>query len=241
MRVGIISDIHSNLPALETVLTDLGPVDALWCLGDFIGYGPWPNECIDLLRERGVVSIVGNHDLAALGAISTEDFNRDAAAATDWTARQLTPDNRAYLMSLSPAREVEGVTLAHGSPRQPVWEYLVSGPGAAASFPLFATPLCCVGHTHIPSIFVEQEDRQVTANYMEPGTEFVLGAGRAIVNPGSVGQPRDHDPRAAYLVYDTEGSTLEWRRVRYDIGVVQTYMRDVKLPAFLRERLRYGV
>lgn len=241
MRIGIISDIHSNLPALEAVLTDLGSVDALWCLGDFIGYGPWPNECIDLLQELGVVSIVGNHDLAVLGAISTEDFNRDAAAATDWTARQLSPENREYLMSLSPVREIDGVTLAHGSPREPIWEYLVSGPGAAASFPLFTTPLCLVGHTHIPSLFVEEEDGEITATYMEPGTQFELGGARAIANPGSVGQPRDRDPRAAYLVYDAEHTALEWRRVRYDIGVVQTYMRDVKLPAFLRERLRYGV
>jgi diadenosine tetraphosphatase ApaH/serine/threonine PP2A family protein phosphatase len=241
LRVGIVTDIHSNLPALEAVLTDMGSVDALWCLGDFVGYGPWPNECIDLLRERGVVSIVGNHDLAVLGRISTEEFNQDAAAATEWTAGQLTAENRDFLASLKPMRDVDEVTLAHGSPREPVWEYLVSGPGAAASFPLFSTRLCFVGHTHIPSLFIQREDGKVMAGYMESGTQFALGAVRGIANPGSVGQPRDRDPRSAYLIYDTEGSTLEWRRVPYDIGFVQTYMRDVRLPAFLRERLSYGV
>lgn len=241
MRIGVVSDIHSNLPALQAVLTDMGAVDALWCLGDFVGYGPWPNECIELLRQQGVVSIVGNHDLAALGTISTAEFNRDAAAATQWTARQLTAEHRDYLLSLAPLTEVDGVTLAHGSPREPVWEYLVSGPGAAASFPRFASPLCFVGHTHVPSLFTEDEPGQVSATYMEPGSGFALGGVRAIANPGSVGQPRDHDPRAAYLIYDPEQATLEWRRVSYDIGVVQTYMRDVRLPAFLRERLAYGV
>src|SRR5437870_13106889 len=131
MRIGVVSDIHSNLTALLTVLDDMGPVDALWCLGDFVGYGPWPNECIELLRERGVQAIAGNHDLAAIGTISSEEFNGDAAIAAEWTAHALTPESRAYLLTLEPMAEIEGVTFAHGSPREPVWEYMLSAGTAA--------------------------------------------------------------------------------------------------------------
>src|SRR5436190_12869691 len=151
MRIGVVSDIHSNLTALQTVLDDMGAVDALWCLGDFVGYGPWPNECVDLLREHGAEAIAGNHDLAAIGAISCEDFNGDAAFAAQWTADALSPASRAFLKSLPPARQVADVTFAHGTPREPVWEYMLSAGAAAASFNLFQTDLCLVGHTHIPS------------------------------------------------------------------------------------------
>src|SRR5579862_5493230 len=145
MRIGVISDIHSNLLALERVLANLGEVDALWCLGDFVGYGPWPNECVALLRSRGLEAIAGNHDLAAIGAISTADFNPDAALATQWTQDQLSEETRAYLASLPPIAEVGGVTLAHGSPRDPVWEYLLDEESAAASLATVNTPLTLTG------------------------------------------------------------------------------------------------
>jgi predicted phosphodiesterase len=241
MRIGVVSDIHSNLTALAAVLDDMGPVDGLWCLGDFVGYGPWPNECIDLLCEHGAVAIAGNHDLAAVGTLSSEDFNGDAAFAAQWTADQLSADSRTYLESLEPLREVDGVTLAHGTPREPVWEYMLSAATAAAGFDTIQTQLCLVGHTHIPSVFVEDNSGVPEVAYMPEGSTSRSVPQRRIVNPGSVGQPRDRDPRAAYLLYDTDLAELSWRRIKYDIGKVQKRMRKVGLPTFLTERLAYGV
>lgn len=239
MRVGVIADIHSNLPALEAVLDDMGTVDALWCLGDFVGYGPWPNECISMLSQRVASAIVGNHDLAAIGAINTDDFNLDAAIVVQWTAGQLAPDSRRYLKSLEPRLQVDGVTLAHGSPREPVWEYVISEAIAEASFPAFETQLCLVGHTHIPSVFLRQEG-EVTGVYMRPGHPLPLGAYQVIANPGSVGQPRDRDRRAAYMIYDTDSTLLDWRRVEYDISIVQARMREAGLPQYFIDRLERG-
>src|SRR5438105_3964046 len=241
MRIGVVSDIHSNLTALLAVLDAMGPVDQLWCLGDFVGYGPWPNECIDLLRERGVRAIAGNHDLAAIGTLSSEDFNGDAAVAAQWTADELTTEARTFLGSLEPMTEIDGVTLAHGSPREPVWEYMLSAATAAAGFEIIETDLCLVGHTHIPSLFVEHESGVPEVSYMRGGSASPVAAVKTIANPGSVGQPRDRDPRAAYLVYDTERAELAWERVEYDIAKVQKRMRKLGLPSFLTERIAYGV
>lgn len=241
MRIGVVTDIHSNLPALEAALADMGPVDALWCLGDLVGYGPWPNEVIGVLRERRAHCIAGNHDLGSIDAVNTEEFSPDAGLATRWTSAQLSSASRTFLESLTPITEVDGVTLAHGTPCEPVWEYLLGADSAAASFSCFSTRLCLVGHTHIPSLFVEQGDDGIAVGYMEGGRSYECGTLRCIANPGSVGQPRDRDPRAAYLVLDTDGPTLEWRRVPYDIAVVQEEMRRVGLPVFLRERLALGV
>ena len=246
MRFGVVTDIHSNLVALQAVLTDMGPTDGIWCLGDIVGYGPWPNECIALLRERGATVIGGNHDLAVIGSslVSVEDFNGDAADATRWTGEQLTPESRAYLESLAPISQVnDQVTLAHGTPREPVWEYLMSGGQAAASLPYFSTSLCLVGHTHIPSLFIEQEDGTVGVGYQAADSRFEMAEQRCLANPGSVGQPRDRDPRSAYMVVELNGSgpILEWRRVEYDIAATQTEMRRVGLPRFFVERLEQGV
>jgi predicted phosphodiesterase len=240
VRVGIISDIHSNLPALEAVLADMGPVDQLWCLGDFVGYGPWPNECLALLMDRGVVAIAGNHDLAAIGRISTYSFNLDAAIATQWTTEQLTPEHAEYLRGLDPRRSVHGVTLAHGSPKQPIWEYLLDDRGAAESFDHFDTPLCFVGHTHIPSVFMMQDDGHLAVGHMAEGSCIRPGDRRAIANPGSVGQPRDRDPRSSYLLYNADQRSLEWHRVEYEIKRTQSRMHEVDLPAFFSERLSIG-
>ena len=240
MLIGVVSDIHSNLLALEATLADMGRVDELWCLGDLVGYGPWPNECIDSLRAHGVKAIAGNHDLAAVGAIPHDEFAGDAAYAAAWTASELRPDNRTYLASLAPMTEIDGVTLAHASPREPVWEYVLSAAVAAAGFKAFSTPLCLVGHTHVPSIFVRQTGG-VAPSYMPADSAFALRSDRCIANPGSVGQPRDRDPRAAYLVYDTIDAELRWRRVAYDVAAVQARMRRAGLPRFLSDRLEVGV
>jgi diadenosine tetraphosphatase ApaH/serine/threonine PP2A family protein phosphatase len=239
--IGIVSDVHSNLLALEAVLSHMGEVDALWCLGDLVGYGPWPNECVGLLRERGVVAIAGNHDLAAVGSITTEEFNPDAARATAWTTDHLSPETRAYLEELEPHSVVDGITLAHGTPNEPIWEYLLNNGTAAVSFECFETQVCLVGHTHIPSVFVQDKEGAVGGAYMEPGTAYALGAYRVIANPGSVGQPRDRNPLAAYLLFDSEQYTLEWRRVEYDLRRVQARILDAGLPTFFAERLGRGV
>ena len=240
MRIGIVSDIHSNLPALQAVLDDMGAVDSLLCLGDFVGYGPWPNECVDLLRERGAVSIAGNHDLAVIGAISTEEFNPDAAYASAWTTNELRPDIRLYLESLAPLGEAGGITLAHGSPREPIWEYLLSVDSAAESFRRFSTSLCLVGHSHIPCVFSKHDGKNPTGAYVDPGTRLALKGARYIANPGSVGQPRDRDPRASYAVLDSDQSVLEWRRVDYDIAAVQHRIIEAGLPHNLADRLSRG-
>lgn len=253
MRIGVISDIHSNLPALEAVLAHLGRVDALWCLGDVVGYGPQPNECIARLEALGALAIPGNHDWAAIGRLGLEEFNPDAAAAARWTARQLTPASRAYLEQL-PLTRVEGdFTLAHGSPREPIWEYILGPRVAAASFAHFTTRVCLVGHTHVPALFVCEPQtpalppaplraEQVKGEYMAEGrTVRVLETGRRfILNPGSVGQPRDSDPRAAYLLLDLERGEATWKRVPYPIERTQALMAALGLPSRLIVRLSHG-
>jgi diadenosine tetraphosphatase ApaH/serine/threonine PP2A family protein phosphatase len=241
VRIGVVSDVHSNLPALEAVLGAMGPVDGLWCLGDFVGYGPWPNECIELLRERGVVAIAGNHDLAVIGEIPTAYFNQHAAFAAYWTTQQLTPASSTFLASLEAKTVVGQVTLAHGSPRDPVWEYLLSAAGAEESFSTLSTPLCFVGHSHVPCLFSQAPSGSTVGSYMEPDSTYTMSElETCIANPGSVGQPRDRDPRAAYLVYDTDARCLTWQRVAYDIARVQARMHEVGLPQPLADRLDRG-
>jgi predicted phosphodiesterase len=240
VRVGIISDIHANLAALEAVLADLGSVDALWCLGDVVGYGPDPNECVNRLRELEAVCIAGNHDWAALGKLPIHDFNDDAANAVRWTQRTLEPDARAWLEDLPQIVDRDPITLAHGSPREPIWEYVLSGAVAKANVPHFETLGCLVGHTHVPSSFVQQPDGRVQVDHREPGQVLALGHERFLANPGSVGQPRDQDPRAAYMIYDTDAATLTWRRVEYPIPETQAKMRRAGLPGWLSQRLTQG-
>ena len=241
MRVGVISDLHGNLDALDAVLAAMGSVDALWCLGDVVGYGAEPNECIARLQEREAVCIVGNHDLAALGEVSLDTFNADAAAAALWTAAQLTPGSRAWL-SQRGAMTAEGpVVLAHGSPYDPVWEYVTNGRVAARSLTCFDSPLCFVGHTHVPSSFVQRPDGQIEVEYRVEGDGVRIGQMRLIANPGSVGQPRDEDPRAAYLIMDTEADTLTWHRTAYPVAAAQEKILAAQLPVRLARRLAVGV
>jgi predicted phosphodiesterase len=205
MRCLVLSDIHSNLEAFQAVLDDAGPVDQIWCLGDVVGYGPDPNACVELLRSKPHLCIAGNHDWATLGKLDLNDFNPDAAAANLWNRNQLTPENLAFLGAL-PERWVEGsFTMAHGSPCHPVWEYLISPSSAQAAVDCFDTLYCFVGHTHVPIVFRlgsgTRGDRCEPV-LPRPNKPMELGAGRMIMNPGGVGQPRDGDPRASYMSLD---------------------------------------
>ncbi|MGC9335601.1 MAG: metallophosphoesterase family protein [Anaerolineae bacterium] len=243
MRYLILSDIHSNLEAFRAVLDDAGPVDQVWCLGDVVGYGPDPNGCVELLRSQVHLCVAGNHDWATVGKLDLRDFNPDAREANLWNRRQLTPDNLAYLESL-PETLVEGdFSLCHGSPRHPIWEYIIYPSTACVNFEYFDTLYCLVGHTHTPAIFQYlEEDGERDAQAFAPVLDepLELGPERLIINPGSVGQPRDGDPRASYAILDTGVGTIEHRRVAYPVEETQVKMMGYDLPLRLVLRLQYG-
>jgi len=243
MRYLVLSDVHGNLDALDTVLRD-APADLpIWCLGDIVGYGPNPNECIERLRSHDLQCIVGNHDWAVMSKVDVEEFNPDAQLSVLWTQEQLTPANMAYLESL-PLSLVHGpFTLVHGSPREPIWEYILYPPIARLNFAHFGTPYCFVGHTHVPCLFrvwSEGEEQICEMERLPEGGPWPLGEGRLIINPGSVGQPRDGDARASYVILDTEALTIEHHRVAYDIEHTQELMRQASLPQRNIMRLSYG-
>ncbi len=245
MRIAILADVHSNLEALETVLRHAEQQRALeqvWCLGDIVGYGPDPGPCLALLREHAALGVPGNHDLAAIGLLSTEDFNPDAAAANVWTTRQLGVDERLYLEGLPHVLRLGDFTLVHGSLRWPIWEYLYSADVALAHFQRQETPYSLVGHTHVSLLVVEDEGSPegYQMRYLEDGATVELGESRLIVNPGGVGQPRDGDPRAAYAVYDEEARTVVLHRLEYDIAATQRKMEAAGLPPRLIRRLSMG-
>lgn len=272
-RVLVISDIHANQAALESVLAAAsGRYDALWCLGDVVGYGPRPNECIELMRERATVCVMGNHDWAVLGrpGINVDDFNPQARQAVLWTREQLTPANRHYLESLAdmpvrpPGTQQQSIILTHASPREPVWEYILTPSVALENFAAFEEQICLVGHTHKPAIYrwkcfrlpaesvmdgqAEPDGAgqgMATVELLQPRTDGALplatsATQRLIVNPGSVGQPRDNDARAAYALLDLEQMTWTYSRVPYPIELTQNQMRAAKLPKRLVDRLSFG-
>jgi diadenosine tetraphosphatase ApaH/serine/threonine PP2A family protein phosphatase len=240
MRYLIISDIHSNLAAFEAVLSDAGSFDKVWCLGDLVGYGPEPNECVERLRDLPHICVVGNHDWAALGKMDTEDFNPDARRACLWTREQMSPSNLEYLETLPKSVIEEGFTLVHGSPRHPIWEYILNPSIAEANFEHFDTRFCLVGHTHVPVIYRDNPNQAGDALTPSPDARLVLGEGRLIINPGSVGQPRDGDPCASYAVFDSDELALEYRRIPYPIETTQARMVEKGLPVRLVMRLAYG-
>ncbi len=244
MRVLVLSDIHANLTALQTVMHDAGrsteehsAYEAVWCLGDLVGYGPDPNECVQLVRELpGLICLIGNHDHAALGLTPLTRFNHDARAAATWTQQTLNKDSVDFLSSLRKEAQYDRFTLAHGSPRQPVWEYILDPRTADANFDAFDTDYCLVGHTHLPLIFQRGvEDAFSLSRPAVPGQPMRLEP-RMILNPGSVGQPRDLDPRAAYAILDLEAMTWEARRIEYEVTEVQLRMLRAGLPE--RQALR---
>ncbi|UYN88656.1 MAG: metallophosphoesterase family protein [Anaerolineales bacterium] len=239
MRTLVISDIHANLTALEAVLADAGTVDAVWCLGDVVGYGPDPNECIARLAALpNLVCLQGNHDAAAIGQLPLESFNAEARTSVEWLRDMLTPESLAFLQNLQPMRVEEGVTLAHASPRQPVLEYLLDSYSALENFSYFETPFCFVGHTHVPVLFIKH-GAGINLQIPPAGTTLELHD-RCIANPGSVGQPRDRDPRAAYAIFDPQYASWHYTRVEYDIPLVQTRMLAARLPERHASRLSGG-
>jgi diadenosine tetraphosphatase ApaH/serine/threonine PP2A family protein phosphatase len=243
MRVAVVSDIHSNLVAFEAVLRHAEvshAIDALWCLGDTVGYGPQPNECIALLRRADHHAVAGNHDLAGCGRMGTDEFNEAAAEAARWTAEQLSAAARAYLNDLPLVVSEGDFTLVHGSLRWPQWEYLLSSEQALAHFELQATPYSWVGHSHLSFSCREEVARVPALRPAVDGQCLELGEPRMILNPGSVGQPRDGDPRAAYAVCDTQALVVTFHRVEYDIATTQRAMEAARLPRWLSERLSYG-
>jgi predicted phosphodiesterase len=243
MRCLVLSDIHSNLEAFEAVLDDAGPVDRVWCLGDVVGYGPDPNDCVERLRSLPHLCVAGNHDWATLGKLDLQDFNPDARDANLWNRQQLTPDNLAYLEAL-PEVLVEGeYTLTHGSPRHPIWEYIIYASTALANFSHFETQVCLVGHTHTPVIFrLTHEGEEEICEVIAPtlNRPMDLGTERQIINPGSVGQPRDGNANASYAILDTDERTIEHHRVGYPIEKTQAKMMEHDLPLRLVLRLGYG-
>ncbi len=242
MRYLIISDVHSNLAALEAVIADAGLFDRIWCLGDLTGYGPDPNECLDRLRQFPLTTLAGNHDWAVLGRLDLDEFNRDARAACLWTRQRLTQANREFLASLPVMVEESGFTLVHASPSEPVDEYVLDSLSAEYNFSHFGTSICLLGHSHWPVAFMQPESSsgicvQVRPTYFQP---FKFNGGKWIINPGSVGQPRDGNPDAAYALLDVEARQWEYRRVAYPVAETQRKMKYYHLPMHLIERLAFG-
>lgn len=240
MRYAILADIHSNLAALTAVLNDIqkkGSVDEVWCLGDIVGYGPEPKECIKVLRECTQVCVSGNHDLGAAGKIDLDLFNPIAAEACRWTASQMSAAELLYLEELPKIIKKGDYFLVHGSPRDPAMEYIMSPNIAQKNFSAYDTKFCFVGHTHVPAAYKEEAASKVN---LRPGIGLAMNQYRMIVNPGAVGQPRDGDPRASYGIYDTEGRMFRLYRVDYDIHTTQDKMMKAGLPVSLAARLGEG-
>jgi diadenosine tetraphosphatase ApaH/serine/threonine PP2A family protein phosphatase len=242
MRVAVISDVHGNWHALEAVLAaiDEERPDELWCLGDVVGYGPRPNECCAAVRARADLCLVGNHDLAALGRIDVDEFSHDAALSARWTRERLSADSRAFLERLEPRGERPGAQLFHGSPDDPVWTYVLSPEAMADAFALSSAPVVLVGHSHVALAVVERGG-SLRGGLAPAGTELERAADeRWLLNPGSVGQPRDGDPRAAWLLLDLSRRFAGFRRVQYSVEHTQRELREQGLPEALAARLAEG-
>ena len=241
MRVALLSDVHANLVALQAVLAAIAPakVDAIWVTGDTVGYGAEPSEVLALLQDRGALLLLGNHDRAVATGDGLEIFNENAAVAARMHGKWLSPAERDLLGGLPAVQTVERFTLCHGSLRDPMWEYVTSVPAASASLAKAKTPFACHGHTHLPAIFLEEGEGLRHARPKE-GTTYTLGS-RGLLNPGSVGQPRDGDPRAAYALVDTTAGTATFHRAAYDVRREQDHIRRRGLPEIFADRLAVGV
>jgi predicted phosphodiesterase len=242
MRVAVVSDVHGNRQAFEAVLDEITDSECseLWCLGDLVGYGADPDACVALARENAAICLAGNHDLGVTGAIALEQFSRGAALAATWTRETMTPETRAFLETLEPERLDEAVGLYHASPRDPVWEYVLSPLQAELCLDAQQHRIALIGHSHVALSFARFPGAPATGETRDADHELDLEAGEWLINPGSVGQPRDGDPRAAWLELDLGGWRAVYRRVDYDIAGAAAAIRAARLPDSLAERLLYG-
>jgi predicted phosphodiesterase len=242
MRVAVISDVHGNLAALEAVLDAIRRerLEAIWCLGDTVGYGPRPNECCALVQERCSVVLGGNHDFVVAGTLAIDSFSAAAREAAEWTQTVLDEPSRAFLTALEPVARVESCALYHGSARDPVWEYILDEASARATLELAQAQIVLVGHSHV-ALAIGAEQGQLDGGLAPAATELLLRGREAwLLNPGSVGQPRDGDPRAAYLLLDLDARRAHFRRVPYDVEATQAEIREQGLPESLAQRLAGG-
>jgi diadenosine tetraphosphatase ApaH/serine/threonine PP2A family protein phosphatase len=242
MRIALLSDVHGNQPAFEAVLDDVDSEGAeeIWCLGDLVGYGAQPDGCVQLARERCNLSLAGNHDLVVTGDIPISDFSASAAAAARWTQEAISAETMAFLKGLRPEDPAREPALYHGSPRDPVWEYVLSSWQADECMDLMEGRVGAIGHSHVALWFHREESGKVSGAPAEADLELDLSGGRWLVNPGGVGQPRDGDPRAAWLLLDTETWRATWRRVEYPIDEAARAIEEAGLPRVLGERLYSG-
>jgi diadenosine tetraphosphatase ApaH/serine/threonine PP2A family protein phosphatase len=243
LRVAVVSDIHGNRHAFEAVLEDVAsaPAEEIWCLGDLVGYGGDPDACVELARDRAALCLAGNHDLAVTGALGIEEFSEGAAISARWTRKTIKRENLAFLERLAPAGEDAGIGLYHASPRDPIWEYVLSVPQAARCLDAMPQRVGLIGHSHVALAFGRPGPKEDTVVSPARAGDFAsLVEGEWLLNPGSVGQPRDRDPRAAWLLLDTAEQRAEWRRVEYDVAGAAAAIRAAGLPDSLAERLGYG-
>ncbi|HWX87220.1 MAG TPA: metallophosphoesterase family protein [Solirubrobacteraceae bacterium] len=242
MKVAVVSDIHSNRQAFEAVLEAVADSEAteLWCLGDIVGYGADPDACVELVRRHVAVCLAGNHDIAVTGELPLDEFTRGAGLAAQWTREVIAPRNLSFLADLQPQGEEGQVGLYHASPRDPVWEYVLSALLAELCLDAQARRVCLIGHSHVASSFVRYEGEPATGEPRREGTDLDISTGEWLLNPGSVGQPRDGDPRAAWLLLDLAGQGVSYRRTPYDVAGAAAAIRAARLPDSLAERLEYG-
>jgi predicted phosphodiesterase len=242
MKVAVVSDIHSNLQAFEAVLEAVAASEAeeLWCLGDIVGYGADPDACVELARRHVAVCLAGNHDMAVAGELELDDFTRGASVAAQWTREVIAPSNLAYLAALEPKGREESVGLYHASPRDPVWEYVLSALLAELCMDAQSDRVCLIGHSHVASAFVREEGEPATGEPRREGVQLDISSSEWLLNPGSVGQPRDGDPRAAWLLLDLDDQLASYHRTAYDVSGAAGAIKAARLPNSLAERLEYG-
>jgi predicted phosphodiesterase len=242
MRIAICSDIHGNRQGFEAVIdaAEADGADELWCLGDLVGYGGDPDACVELAARHCSIVLAGNHDLAVVEVLSLDEFSRGAALAAQWTREVIRPETREFLLSLQPVGDGAGFGLFHASPRDPIWEYVLSALAAELCFDATDYRVSFIGHSHVALSFHRPEGEAATGTTRREGAAVDLSDGDWLINPGSSGQPRDGDPRAAWLLLDTGAMTATWRRAEYDIAGAQAAIRAANLPDSLAERLQYG-
>jgi predicted phosphodiesterase len=242
MLVAIVSDIHGNRQAFEAALEaiEASECEEMWCLGDLVGYGAEPDACVELARQHASICLAGNHDLGVTGALALEQFSRGAALAAKWTQETITPQTREYLDQLEPLNLDEQVGLYHASPRDPIWEYVLSALQADLCLDSQSQRVCLIGHSHVALSFSRFSGDAATGQTRAADEELDIREGEWLINPGSVGQPRDGDPRAAWLELDLDGLRATYRRIEYDIEGAAAAIRAAQLPDSLAERLAYG-